>query len=367
MLRGPGDFFGFQQSGLRYTGLRAGLLIPHIGILKDAHKMAMLIYNNEMPMLNVREQPIQSLLSVFHPPTSSPTTIPLSSSSSTSTSTTAQTKGSIENTKNSISSSNSISNSNTENLENSIKSVNNNSKFPNLTVSGGDEEPVIILFDLETSGFSAKRGDKIIQIGAKVINDNPINRTCSTDTHFDCYVKTNGQILSPIIINLTKITQHDHDTKGRSFSIVWGEFVEWMQKLSKTNTGIRPIVLIAHAGTTFDIPFLYHEIKKSKLYKKEDDWLIESNVLSFVDSLVLLRNENIWTERKGFLGLSDTEPYKPKDRKLGTIYEYIFQKGISNAHSALGDVIALEAVLESEGIKNIWREYANKIQFNSIQ
>ena len=380
LLRGPGDFFGFQQSGLKYAGLRAGSLIPHVGLLKDAHKMASIIYSNDY-ILPFKDEKIQTLLSLFPSPSSAPSLHPSSSSSSSlsSSSLSSSSSSSLSSSSSSTSKSDTkkvkldkeIDSNDIETIseiKNSksvkLKSVNSDEMyvdFLQLDTDNGDDvslAPLIIIFDLETSGLNHRWGDKIIQLGAKVLNDN------NKENIFDCYIKTNGLIIPSIITSITKITQYDHDTKGRPFAIVWNEFVIWLDKMSKTDSGKnRPIALIAHNGANFDVPFLNYEVNFNKLSKIEGDWMVDANVVCFVDSVRLLRDENIWTDRREILGINKRND-RPKSKGLESIYNFIFDRKIENAHSAMGDVIALEAILESDGLKGIWRKYANKIQFN---
>ena len=99
--------------------------------------------------------------------------------------------------------------------------------------SENDLEPLVVLFDLETSGLRPRWGDKIIQLGAKVLNDE------NKENIFDCYIKTQNLKISSDITMLTKITQYDHDTKGRPFHAVWADFLVWLKKRSKTDSGNR--------------------------------------------------------------------------------------------------------------------------------
>ena len=360
LLRGPGDFFGFQQSGLKYSGLRAGSLIPHIGLLKDAHKMASSIYSNEYT-LPYEDEKIQSLLSLFPAPTSSPSVVPSASTSSPSSSTSTLKKTKVDKK---------FDLNDIEPL--SPKSVKSKSSNPdgmyvdfllhNTGTDTSDEnnlEPVVVLFDLETSGLRPRWGDKIIQLGAKVLNDE------NKGNFFDCYIKTPNLRISSEITMLTNISQYDHDTKGRPFQAVWADFIVWLKNMSRTDSGNRPIVLIAHNGANFDIPFLNYEVQYNGISNIEGDWMKDSNVVCFVDSVRLLRDDRIWTERRELLGINMIND-RPKSKALGSIYKYIFNDNVVDAHSAMGDVIALEAILESKGLKEIWRKYANKIQFTSV-
>ena len=332
------------------SGLRAGSIMPHLHILKSAHDEASLIYSSQHSV-SLHDKKIQSLLDIFQPSTS-----PVTSAQDTPKTQVTPKK-----------------------LKVSPKS---DEDYPAIYDFGctGDLEPVLVIFDLETTGLRNPRG-RIIQIGAKVMNNRPkgnsdesfrTNRINSnnngiidSENHeegtFDCFIKPKNMILTPLITQLTGITQSTLEEKGRNFKIVWSEFLIWLHNISAVESGNRPIVLIAHNGGPFDLPYITDELVRNKLTRIEGDWLEKANIVCLVDTLPLFRNENIWLERKNVLGLSNE--YKPKSRKLGDLYGYLFNKPIKNAHSAMGDVLALEAILENEGIRDIWKHYAT----NSIK
>ena len=334
-LRGPGAFFGAQQSGLKFSGLRAGNFLLHSDLLKDAHTVASSIYNNTYPY-KLKDKEIQNLLAIFRSPTVAPT-------------------ATVTATKTVKSKSVSVS-AKTE----TTKLSKNNNNFVDFTVLDGPDSPAIILFDLETTGLEAQNS-YIIQFAAKLMNE---NNNSSESRVFNQYVNPNV-VIPKIITDLTGITREKLNKDGKPFSTVWADFTLWLKEVSKSgiNGGgrPRPIVLMAHNLIGFDLPFLDLEIRRHDKIRGEH-WIEDNNISSFVDSLPLLRLGTIWTERSALLKLPKNTPIQPERFKLGLVYKFIFQKEISNAHDAVGDIIALGEILESEGLKTVWKKHANELQ-----
>jgi hypothetical protein len=337
-LRGPGAFFGAQRSGLKFSRLRAGNFLIHSDLLKDAHSVASSIYNNTYPF-KVKDKEIQNLLAIFRSPTRAPT-------ATASTSKTVKSKSvKTEMTKSGILKSETI--------------LNNN--FVDFTVLDGPESPAIILFDLETTGLEAQ-SNYIIQFAAKLMNDD--NSSKGESKMFNRYVNPNVTI-PRTITELTGITKEKLNKHGKPFSTVWREFSIWLKEVSKADINgegrPRPIVLMAHNLIGFDLPFLDLEVRRHDRLRGEH-WIEDNNISCFVDSLPLLRLNSVWTERTALLKLPKNTPTQPERFKLGLVYKFIFQKEIVNAHDAAGDILALGEILESDGMKTIWKKHANRLQ-----
>ena len=348
-MRGPGNIFGSMQSGLRFTGLRAADFVEHTDLLKDAHAMATAIYKNNYPYL-VGDREIQDLLTLFRAPSSTPTVSPRDLTP--------------------------------PELRSAIKSASKTAEATNLpgtvdlTITEGPYAPVVIVFDLETTGLSPLK-EHIIQFAAQVVetsksaDESPcvelIGR--ARNRKFNQYVKPKKVKVSRQITVLTGITQEDLDTKGKPFSEVWLEFLEWLQEVSESDeTAIstggatrRPIVLVSHNLKRFDMPFLDAEIRRNDLNTR-GDWISSANISTFVDSLNLLKSKDLWSERKVGLNLAPDAASQPENQKLGTVYEFIHGRKIVNAHDASSDTDALEEILQSEGLREIWRKHAFNLQ-----
>jgi DNA polymerase III epsilon subunit-like protein len=124
--------------------------------------------------------------------------------------------------------------------------------------------------------------------------------------------------------------------------------------------------MIAH-NSPFDTKFLDFELRRNGFSQRPGDWTSAVNIVSFVDSVALLRDKKIWTERKNILGLPSDEVYFPASRRLGALHEFVLGRPISGAHNAIADVTALEDILESPGLKDVWRSFANDIQYITIK
>ena len=348
-MRGPGNVFGSMQSGLRFTGLRAADFVEHTDLLKDAHAMATAIYKNNYPYL-VGDREIQDLLTLFRAPSSTPTVSPRALTP--------------------------------PELRSAVKSASKTAEATNLpgtvdlTITEGPHAPVVIVFDLETTGLSPLK-EHIIQFAAQVVETSKsadeipcvelIGR--ARNRKFNQYVRPKKVKVSRQITVLTGITQEDLDTKGKPFSEVWLEFLEWLQEVSEsdetaTSTGgstRRPIVLVSHNLKRFDMPFLDAEIRRNDLNTR-GDWISSANISTFVDSLNLLKSKDLWSERKMGLNLAPDAASQPENQKLGTVYEFIHGRKIVNAHDASSDTDALEEILQSEGLREIWRKHAFNLQ-----
>ena len=350
-LRGPGDFFGSQQTGLRFTGLRAGDFIAHSDLLKYAHSTAAEIFNNTY-RCTLDDHRIQNILTLFPPPTTSPTSSPSSSSSlSPSSSTSTSTKKSTSRT---------IS-------QKSIEASSSTKPKVDFTNLEGPESPLIIIFDLETTGLS--RSDLVTQFAAAVIENNDIDSSASTSTstsstnHFNEYVKTEGKKVPKQITLINGITDKLLDEKGKPFPVVWDLFLKWLKNMSisKIDGEIRPVVLVGHNLISFDLPVLDYQIKRYDL-NVQGDWMVDANVQGLLDTLLMFRSKDIWMERKRILDLPNNSLLSPPKYSLGIIHQFVLNREIENAHNAIYDVLAVRDILESKGLKDIWRVHANKLQ-----
>ena len=350
-MRGPGDFFGSQQTGLRFSGLRAGDFLAHVDLLKDAHSTAAAIYNSTYRCA-FHDPRIQNILSLFPPPSSSPTSSPSppASSSPPSSSTSTSIKKST---------SKSVSQKSIE-AESSMKSK---LDFTNLE---GPESPVIIIFDLETTGLF--RSDFITQFAATVIDSSGSGSSSSTTStsspnYFNEYVLTKGKKVPWATTRINGITTEMLEEKGKTFPVVWDLFLRWLQyvSISRINGECRPVVLVGHNLIAFDLPVLDYQIKRYDL-NTQGDWMVDANVKGLLDTLHLFRDRDIWTDRKRVLNLPNNEVAFPVKHSLGILHKFVLDREIKNAHNAIYDVFAVRDILESEGLKDIWRMHANRKQ-----
>jgi hypothetical protein len=95
------------------------------------------------------------------------------------------------------------------------------------------------------------------------------------------------------------------------------------------------------------------------------DWVGDMN-MCFVDSVTLLRDKRLWDERSSILKLKANAASVPESYKLGVIHKFVLGRDIVGAHNGVADVTAIEDILESPGLKEIWRTFANKIQHKTL-
>jgi len=178
-----------------------------------------------------------------------------------------------------------------------------------------------IVFDLETTGFSAYKNE-IIQFGAKALVWRD-GKMVETDFTFDELVKPANHIPSNIV-KLTGISD-DHVKDARSARDVYESFLEWV-KTVKRRTGLESTVICGH-NVDFDIKFLYNLIRSQD--GAADDFV---NTIGFVqDTVSFCRSLDIVC----------------KNYSLKHVYSGMFDSTFPNAHTALGDVMALCRILQT--------------------
>jgi DNA polymerase III epsilon subunit-like protein len=188
-----------------------------------------------------------------------------------------------------------------------------------------------IVFDIETTGFSRER-NHIIELAAQFLDH---SGTSDDNKRFHALVKPPTPI-PPHITALTGI-KYDDVCKEQTFEVVAKDFLafvesciaDWEQENMVQRTGI---VLCAHNGRRFDVPFLFTQMKKNGV-KMSDDMF---NRIAILDTLDLAKN-SVMSD-----GLNIPENYK-----LATLLNYVkpSQHLGEAAHRADVDVAALSKVL----------------------
>jgi DNA polymerase III epsilon subunit-like protein len=206
-----------------------------------------------------------------------------------------------------------------------------------------------VVIDLETTGLNTKV-ERIIQLAACLVG-NP-------DQVYASYVKLpEGKTLTELIIKLTGITMNTLNTEGKSFGYVWDEFEAWLDvrrremQTAKGLDSLPPVVLIAHNGKTFDYKIIEKEVSRIKTTSSPRYWVAdgqsnESQSLWLSDSLITLKTKRM---EKALVS---------KSRSLSNLYTALMGVAIANGHNAIADIQALEEILESEYVRDGWREVA---------
>lgn len=194
----------------------------------------------------------------------------------------------------------------------------------------------VIAFDLETTGL-CKKTNRIIQIAAKVVGD---------DTVFNRYILPKDDQVSDFIESLTGISQSFVEEEGISLENALNDFVLWLQRVGSR----KPLILVAHNGRRFDVPFLAVEFSRISNFT----WIQDSNIIGFVDSYMVLKNVEAWTEFDCI----------PTSMRQESLYQFVTGKSAFNAHNAIADVSCLEEILEDDRLKHTWRIMARQNTFS---
>ena len=203
---------------------------------------------------------------------------------------------------------------------------------PHEDISQIDIESVLyIVFDIETTGFSKDR-HHIIEIAAQTLAPN--GEAIEGET-FKSFVKPPTPI-PPQISELTGITNRDV-SGAAAFPEVATRFFNFMrfqafQYMSDHDKQIKNVVLVAHNGKRFDIPFLMASLER---YKISHLWLEESKFGFSIDTLEL--------SRKGVQSVASRNV--PASYSLGALYQFITGNTLVSAHRAMSDVEATIYVL----------------------
>ena len=189
-----------------------------------------------------------------------------------------------------------------------------------------------VLFDLETTGGS-RTDDDIIELAAMVLGPDGI---ALEDGSFESLVRPSKDI-STFITSLTGIT-NDMTKTASDFTAVATEFFQFMVDIAEnhataTGSDIDNIILVAHNGRAFDVPFLMRSIVRHNLERLWRD----SRYGFTIDTLHI--SKRIFQNK---------ETRQPTNQKLGTLFQFLTGKEMETSHRAMSDVNALYSVFRSE-------------------
>jgi DNA polymerase III alpha subunit (gram-positive type) len=214
-----------------------------------------------------------------------------------------------------------------------------------------DKKYLFIVMDFEATGLNTSQ-DRFTQLAAACVSN-------TKDKCFSSYVSIPDDVHYPEHVqDLTGIRRVFLKTtaNAKAFPIVWDEFILWLKTISynKNDNSYQDIILIAHNGRGYDFKMLYSELNRYNIPIKE--CLLESNVISFLDTLELLKIDDFWNLPRG-------KSNRPESFNLGKLYKVLTGNKLDNAHNAIHDVQALIDILQSDSIKNKWKSIANKSLF----
>ncbi len=206
---------------------------------------------------------------------------------------------------------------------------------------------VYIIIDLETTGLDT-RSDRMVSLAAKVLHPNIIEEPI-TDEHdlylttktFKCYTNPN---MPNYAVNINKIDDEFLGTSG-SFEKHIKKFWKWIRDVSGSNDRI---VFIGHNFDYFDETMLLAEMSRTRTFS----WIPAEKQFFKLDTMKLFKYVFPLTTKSVPYGLPNLV-FAPESYKQVDVYTFMFHKEPSKQHDALGDVLALEEILNTDVFKSI--------------
>ena len=215
--------------------------------------------------------------------------------------------------------------------------------LPQLTVNNIDFDKVLyFVFDLKTTGFSRERDD-IIKISSVLLSPDRIQIEDSTFTSF-CKP---SRAIPTFITALTSIT--DAMVQG---SPVFADVIENLLKFIdkkiedyniSLNKSLSNVILVAHNGHKFDIPFLVSSICRCN----KGDLLHHRLFCYYIDTFELAKS------------VGQKQHVVPLNYKLNTLHQFVTGTNITHAHRAYGDVQATCVIFRH---KTFWKERKGNVK-----
>ena len=201
---------------------------------------------------------------------------------------------------------------------------------PEPTVNSIDlGEVLYCVFDLETTGFSRERDD-IIEISSVLLSPDGI---LIEDSTFTSFCKP-SRVIPAYVTSLTSIS-NDMVQDSASFADVIEALLKFIdEKIDdynvNSNKSVPNVILVAHNGSKFDIPFLVSSIRRCQKHNLLNHRLFQN----YIDTLELAKR------------VGQKQRAVPSNFRLNTIYQFITGNNITNAHRAYGDVQATCVLLK---------------------
>eukprot|EP00984_Skeletonema_dohrnii_P003891 scaffold1339_cov129-Skeletonema_dohrnii-CCMP3373.AAC.2 len=182
--------------------------------------------------------------------------------------------------------------------------------------------PALFSFDLEGTGKDTD-SSKIIQIYIKAPNDK----------EYDTLVNP-GIEISEEIKKLTGITNkklRDNHTFAQIAPLV----KDFIQKNRGDST---EVILVGYNARSYDIPLLANELLRITHLNDEDEGLsISSFADKVMDVYLLIKDQEVW---------DNSGKEMPTTKTLNSVYCTLYDNDAKNLHSAKGDVIAMNKIME---------------------
>ena len=215
-----------------------------------------------------------------------------------------------------------------------------------------EDNVMFVVLDVETTGLDDKVSH-VIQLACKVLGSDDDNDL------FSEYILPPIDCIPKKIQELTGITdqflrQGGYDKAlnkevgtAREFRQVYHDFQDFCIDRAQG----RSIVFVAH-NAKFDIRMINGELRRWRFSDDTDSAPVLGDLFaSSLDTLQLFRTSKFYS--KSFP--------RPTSFSLGTLHEHVLEESISNSHNAVGDVLALERLLQSDIFQG-WQSLATRIQ-----
>lgn len=199
-----------------------------------------------------------------------------------------------------------------------------------------DAAPLFVTYDFETTGLG--KNCQIVQMAAAVC--------ASTDSPNFASFKSDVQPSIAIDASAQKV--HGITSERLADAEPWGVvghcFAAWLESLRPAGCG-QPIVLLAHNGKRFDARVLVTECRRCGITLPEN--------LNHIDTIDIFKR------------VFPKVPGEKRKYNMAALHTQIFNRPIPNAHDAIGDVVALNAMLSMVE----WKPFAEELSesFVTIQ
>jgi len=245
-------------------------------------------------------------------------------------------------------------------------------RSPTLTATVDYETCSYCVFDLETTGFSRKKHD-IIEICAIILDE----KGHDSSTMYHSLVKPANHI-SPVITEITGISNEDV-ADAPTFQVVGNDFIKFLKENCRKkqliemfgdsdndddsyNHGdevMNDILLVAHNGSRFDVPFLFHSFRTYGIDISGIPFKGQIDTLSLAKLLVKSPKRTVAD------GTADSV-IAPNNYQLSTLYKYVTGNSLDDAHHADADAHATVDILT---FPKFWdnRHSACKVIIDMIQ
>lgn len=207
---------------------------------------------------------------------------------------------------------------------------------------------VYIIIDLETTGLDTRK-DRVVSLAARVLNNSLQDFPVFVERH-DLHVSQNTFhcFVHPFMPNNAVNINNLQDSFLRTcfpFDTYIKAFWDWVRDVSGTND---QIVFIGHNFDYFDETMLLAELSRTTTFS----FIPHDKQFFKIDTMKLFRYTFPITTKSIPYGLPTTID-APESYKQVDVYSFLFKKQPSNQHDALGDVVALEEILNTEIFKNL--------------